>query len=183
MRRELAGNVVAFDGGNARRANTERACHLFDAARGCCRVSRAEVADDLDARRETARENRRQHPIECGTVAALRILPPLELAKRQRTLGQRLVHQKARTGLRGERVHNGAACITSITGKPGRCADENFRHATMLTGGVYRVKRPAGRKERYSSIGTMAASLELRSVSDVFTLRTLRAAVSFSTKA
>src|SRR5450759_2517471 len=34
-----------------------------------------------------------------------------------------------------------------------------------------------------SSIGTMAASLELRSVSEVFTLRTLGAAVSFSTKA
>ena len=33
------------------------------------------------------------------------------------------------------------------------------------------------------SIGTMAASFELRSVSDVFTLRTLGAAVSFSTKA
>src|SRR6202142_46483 len=33
------------------------------------------------------------------------------------------------------------------------------------------------------SIGTMAASLELRSVSEVLTLRTLGAAVSFSTKA
>ena len=149
----------------------------------CRRVRRAEVADDLDARCETARENRRQHPIECRTVAALRILPALELAQRQRALGQRLVHQKARTGLRGERVHNRAACIASVTGKPGRSADENLRHATMLSGGVYRVKRRAGRKERYSSMGTMAASLELRSVSDVFTLRTLRAAVSFSTKA
>ena len=34
-----------------------------------------------------------------------------------------------------------------------------------------------------SSSGTIAASFELRSVSEVFTLRTLGAAVSFSTKA
>jgi hypothetical protein len=50
--------------------------------------------------------------------------------------------------LRGERVHNRAAGIASVTGKPGRCADEDLRHAAMLTGGVYRVKRHRGREQR-----------------------------------
>jgi hypothetical protein len=54
---------------------------------------------------------------------------------------------------------------------------------------MMRLVTPAARSQRDcyfgapDSIGTMAASLELRSVSEVLTLRTLGAAVSRSTKA
>ena len=158
--------------------------HFRDATRGCRRIGRAEIADDLDPGRKTTREDWRQHPLECKAEAALRILPTLELAQRQRALGQRFVHEEARTGCSGKCVDYRTACIAAIARKACRRADENLCHGAMLTGAIYGVKRCASRHgEDYSSIGTMAASFELRSVSDVFTLRTLRAAVSFSTKA
>ena len=47
----------------------------------------------------------------------------------------------------------------------------------------HRFSHRRQRASRRQSIGTIAASFELRSVSDVFTLRTFGAAVSFSTKA
>jgi len=46
-----------------------------------------------------------------------------------------------------------------------------------------RAKPGNDSEEHQPSIGTIAASLEFRNVSDVFTLRTFGAAVSFSTKA
>ena len=95
--------------------------------------------------------------VERGTVAALRISAALELAQRERPLCQRLEHQKARSGLRGESIHHGTAGIRAVARKSSRRADENLCHGAMLSAPVHRVKR-SGRDASHGAVSPSAPS-------------------------
>src|SRR5689334_1681554 len=85
----------------------------------------------------------------------------------------------------GQRVDHRNAGVAAVARKPRRRPYENFGvHRTFRTQITQRPQEArACQSQPLISIGTIAASFELRSVSEVFTLRTFGAAVSFSTKA
>src|SRR5262249_34039820 len=85
----------------------------------------------------------------------------------------------------GQRLDNRNTGVAAVARKP-RCRPyEDFGfHQTIRTDIAAATKARVCRQSAgFHSIGTIAASFELRNVSEVFTLRTFGAAVSFSTKA
>ncbi len=87
------------------------------------RIGSAEIADDPDLARAGNSEHRRNEAFERGTIAAVRIAPALELCQRERALGQRLEHQKARTVALRQRFDHRTGSVGAIAGKS--CAGAN----------------------------------------------------------
>ncbi len=93
----------------------------------------AEIADDPDAVGEARPERLRQHALERRAVAARGFAATIELAKRQRALGQRLEHQEARPGAAGELRDDGGRCVGAVAGEAGAAADaDEVFHGRML---------------------------------------------------
>ena len=122
-RRQEARDIVALDHRNTRAPETRLAGQRKDALACGARIGSAEVADDPDLLAQANSEHRRNEAFERGTISAVRIAPPLKLCQRERALGQRLEHQKARTVALRQRFDHGTGSVGAIAGKS--CAGAN----------------------------------------------------------
>src|ERR1700716_1365582 len=94
-----------------------------DAAAGRAGIGAAEIADDPNAVGKAGAQRLRQHARDRRAVSERRIASPLDLAKRQRALGQGVEHQEPRPGEADELCDDGGRRVGAVAGKSGAAAD------------------------------------------------------------